>query len=622
MVSMVGFSSGWRDAQMRNERKRREMAMAFEQFRQSNPEANLAEFQNFIDGFSGGRNYIAGGAPSQDVLKGISQRNQQRMAQEAMQRNMASMRSQAQAHGELEAMSRQFLLNHDTPEEARAAFEQQFGPDATSFMQGNMGIDTLFTEERRQAVVGETIREHLPSAIQFIQGSGGQIDAQTLGKAFPGLPKATIKPFIEEAQREFQARQDEEHRQKAAQRAEVHSNLYDSLARNDDFRNHIRFNDEETARAMARERLGPWVEAYGEEMFGDDFLDTIIQQIESNMASAQRLDHQEKHEATKQQRFQVSEQIADRSLEAVNEVFQGSASGAPSEATGRAGVNGLNAAQRLAQMYNMDDPRAMDALMGLFQDRVADGATIEELMEAGHQVLSQNGVQRLHESIQAAQSGMPDMPSLSTFEDWSRRNRESVEEQMLEFQNALVQIEREQDPQRRRAMAIQLRENQGAFLSELNQHIEGARISQESWINVGSGPWNEQAISGGPNSILGIAQTHMERIDRELQQILNLTGRGSEAPEARGERGPVQLMDLDEARNILREVGEGVSAGQAGVPAGPGPGMAISNFIQSAEALEYLRRHPNSVELLRTNPLEWARQAMRTVLGAADDQAP
>ena len=43
--------------------QRQQMAEAFAKFKASNPLATVADFQNFIDSFSGGNNYIAGGAP-------------------------------------------------------------------------------------------------------------------------------------------------------------------------------------------------------------------------------------------------------------------------------------------------------------------------------------------------------------------------------------------------------------------------------------------------------------------------------------------------------------------------------------------------------------------------------
>ena len=55
--------------------KRREMAEAFAKFKADNPYATQADFQSFIDQYSGGRNYIAGGAPSSEILASLAENN-------------------------------------------------------------------------------------------------------------------------------------------------------------------------------------------------------------------------------------------------------------------------------------------------------------------------------------------------------------------------------------------------------------------------------------------------------------------------------------------------------------------------------------------------------------------
>ena len=49
--------------------QRQQMAEAFAKFKANNPLATVKDFQNFIDSFAGGNNYIAGGAPGEAVIK-------------------------------------------------------------------------------------------------------------------------------------------------------------------------------------------------------------------------------------------------------------------------------------------------------------------------------------------------------------------------------------------------------------------------------------------------------------------------------------------------------------------------------------------------------------------------
>ena len=82
MIDFVGFSDGYRKQQETGERKRLELAKAFQEFQRQNPTANPMEFQAFIDSMAGGSNYLRGGMPSGDMLKAITDRAGTRRAQE------------------------------------------------------------------------------------------------------------------------------------------------------------------------------------------------------------------------------------------------------------------------------------------------------------------------------------------------------------------------------------------------------------------------------------------------------------------------------------------------------------------------------------------------------------
>ena len=69
------ISEGMREQKEFRHGQRQQMAQAFADYKAANPYATAADFQNFIDSYSGGNNYIAGGAPSQNVLKRIAAEN-------------------------------------------------------------------------------------------------------------------------------------------------------------------------------------------------------------------------------------------------------------------------------------------------------------------------------------------------------------------------------------------------------------------------------------------------------------------------------------------------------------------------------------------------------------------
>ena len=57
-INMSQFGTGWNESQENMERKRVELAKAFEEFKASNPYATVQDFQSFIDMASGGSNYV------------------------------------------------------------------------------------------------------------------------------------------------------------------------------------------------------------------------------------------------------------------------------------------------------------------------------------------------------------------------------------------------------------------------------------------------------------------------------------------------------------------------------------------------------------------------------------
>jgi len=84
MIDFAGFSSGFNAQQERDERRRGELAQAFNEFQRLNPTATADQFQQFIDSMSGGRNYLRGGMPSGAALEAVvSQANTNRERAEA-----------------------------------------------------------------------------------------------------------------------------------------------------------------------------------------------------------------------------------------------------------------------------------------------------------------------------------------------------------------------------------------------------------------------------------------------------------------------------------------------------------------------------------------------------------
>lgn len=79
--------------------RRRQTAMAFQQFKANNPTASYADFQQFVDGMAGGSNYLRGAMPAREVLQQLGQQNQQARRQQELQQRTASLLAGQQAEG-------------------------------------------------------------------------------------------------------------------------------------------------------------------------------------------------------------------------------------------------------------------------------------------------------------------------------------------------------------------------------------------------------------------------------------------------------------------------------------------------------------------------------------------
>ena len=115
MVDFVGFSDGYRKQQETGERKRLELAKAFQEFQRQNPTANPMEFQAFIDSMAGGSNYLRGGMPSGDMLKAITDQADIRRANADADRERGKLEKNIALRTSLEGAATGIMLGYKDP---------------------------------------------------------------------------------------------------------------------------------------------------------------------------------------------------------------------------------------------------------------------------------------------------------------------------------------------------------------------------------------------------------------------------------------------------------------------------------------------------------------------------
>ena len=207
MIDFVGFSDGYRKQQDTGERKRLELAKAFQEFQRQNPTANPMEFQAFIDSMAGGSNYLRGGMPSGDMLKAITDRADTRRAQADADRERSILEKNIKLQTSLEGAATGVMLGYKDP--SGSGYElKDFNAMSEQLKERFPGVDfdkigfdptTMFTNDRRRSAIAARVAEYLPTITNLVQSSAGQdITAEKLSSM--GVPPALITPLITQAQ--------------------------------------------------------------------------------------------------------------------------------------------------------------------------------------------------------------------------------------------------------------------------------------------------------------------------------------------------------------------------------------------------------------------------------------
>jgi hypothetical protein len=206
MIDFAGFASGFNAQQERDERRRGELAKAFNEFQRLNPTATADQFQQFIDSMSGGRNYLRGGMPSGAALDAvISQANTNRDRAEA-DRQYDVFKRNIELQDALSGAVTGIMLGYDDPGEGGyqatdfTAMQQQLQERFPNVDFEKMGFNpsNMFTTQRRNAAIAARIQEYAPIIQTLVNNAGGRdITAEDLAPF--GVPTALIEPLITQA---------------------------------------------------------------------------------------------------------------------------------------------------------------------------------------------------------------------------------------------------------------------------------------------------------------------------------------------------------------------------------------------------------------------------------------
>lgn len=652
-MDWAAAAQGLRTSRAEDTRKRQEMAKAFAEFKAANPYASAAEFQDFIDRYSGGRNYIAGGAPSASILRAIGMENQKRKAQDEFRQRMSDIQTRQQTIQSLQALADQALLGMKGDDFASVRDEVigQFGPDGASLL-GDFNVNSMFTPTRRQQLVAERMRTLLPGALELARTTGGVLKSSDIAAMYPGIEPAILDPLVAEANRVREKEIAEEKKKVALERANAESTISTTLSSNANFQAALRSGDMKKAREIAAREVNRYNSVFTDAPLGDDFITGIIDENLEGQQALQLSEHQKLYQDAQTRQQDAVTKLEEEALASVNRAFRASENGTPSVLTGEAGPNGLLAAQYLARAFDTSSPAALDALAGLFALETSKGKTVEQLITEGTAALTAAGVPNMaFAKQQAVMARGVNIPEMKSFPAWRSETEADIRADFSAMDAEVRRIGSITDPEQAK---IEIARITGQIEQLRKLHLgamQDARVNQNIWIPVGEEGWNDGQVFGQQGSVVAMMDAEITKLNEKLNLLSSqaLQKAQQEAP-APGEPKPViqqpapaapqtgaqrfvsGIGDDLEATRLLRRGADAIATGNTALP-GSSPisrlydwfteptadpqafgnqqaeAERLMNFLREPEAKQYLRDNPQTLELLQSDPVAWARQA-------------
>tara|TARA_B100000214_G_scaffold51138_1_gene32310 strand:+ start:12185 stop:14473 length:2289 start_codon:yes stop_codon:yes gene_type:complete len=269
--------------------QRQQMAEAFAQYKRNNPLATVADFQSFIDSFSGGDNYIAGGAPGESVLRRIEANNRAREAER--QKALAFKRYQERRAIEKDLMPeiQNYLIDLKKTPDLRGNPVYNFTQATDDFLEmrpelKDLGINfnAMMTNEAREQAIAERVNQNLQLGENYFKtlplGDEGDFDAF---QQVANLPDAVAQQVFNNIQK-TKSREYQNLINQTVQEAQNYA--LDVVSKNPSM-------DEQSLEALVKKRFQNVDKGIYDKIFSDETNDTggvsWLDQIELDLVEAQ-----------------------------------------------------------------------------------------------------------------------------------------------------------------------------------------------------------------------------------------------------------------------------------------------------------------------------------------------
>ena len=269
--------------------QRQQMAEAFAQYKRNNPLATVADFQSFIDSFSGGDNYIAGGAPGENVLRRIEANNRAKEAERL--KALAFKRYQERRAIEKDLMPeiQNYLIDLKKTPDLRGNPVYNFTQATDDFLEmrpelKDLGINfnAMMTNEAREQAIAERVNQNLQLGENYFKtlplGDEGDFDAF---QQVANLPDAVAQQVFNNIQK-TKSREYQNLINQTVQEAQNYA--LDVVSKNPSM-------DEQSLEALVKKRFQNVDKGIYDKIFSDETNDTggvsWLDQIELDLVEAQ-----------------------------------------------------------------------------------------------------------------------------------------------------------------------------------------------------------------------------------------------------------------------------------------------------------------------------------------------
>ena len=199
----AGIMSGFNARDKENVQSRKDMAKAFADFKAANPYASAAEFQSFIDSYSGGRNYISGGAPGSEIISALGTANNEKRIKDEMRTRISDAQAQSSFVDSLRSQANSFLtgLEGDPSKiDFTKAYKDFVGTmgineqEANDIFGGN-GLTMFFSEGNYRDIQRAEMAKNLPTLMDQIKAAGGTVSDENFKKMAgqAGIPEFMVQ---------------------------------------------------------------------------------------------------------------------------------------------------------------------------------------------------------------------------------------------------------------------------------------------------------------------------------------------------------------------------------------------------------------------------------------------